>query len=116
MKTIQSLLLGSVPITARDKHVRLFQVKQVINQHRDLFINKFLKDIPYYLAFRYNAFATPDELEEIKAKLNTLQKKDIDLVDYASIFEQIKKRTTVKLNNAIFFQEIDDLLFAQQKS
>lgn len=114
MKTIVSPLCGEKYITAKDKNARLFQVKQILNQHRDLLINKLLKDIPYYLAFRYKAFATPDEVEEIKSKLNTLQMKDIDLVNYASIVDQIKRKTTVKLNNSIFFQEIDDLLLGSR--
>ncbi len=113
MKTIVSPLCGEKFITARDKNVRLFQVKQVLNQHRDLLIDKLMKDIPYYLAFKYHASATPIEVEEIKTKLTTLQKKDINLMDYASIVEEIKKRPRVKLDNQVFYKEIDQLLLGK---
>jgi hypothetical protein len=113
MKTIVSRLCGEKFITARDKNVRLFQVKQVLNQHRDLLIDKLMKDIPYYLAFKYHARATPTEVEEIKTKLTTLQKKDINLMDYASIVEEIKRRPRVKLDNQVFYKEIDQLLLGK---
>jgi len=110
MKIIESPLVGQRFITARDRNVRLFQLKQVLNQHRDLLITRLLKDIPYFLAFKYHARANETELEVIKTKLMDLQKRDVDLTNYASIVEQIKKRTTVKLNNQEFFNEIDQLL------
>lgn len=110
MKIIESPLVGQRLITARNKSVRLFQVKQILNQHRDLLINRVLRDIPYFLAFKYQARANETELEEIKSKLMDLQKRDVDLTNYASIVEQIKRRTTIKLNNQEFFKEIDQLL------
>jgi uncharacterized protein (UPF0305 family) len=115
MKIIVSTLCGERLITAKDKNAKLFQIKQVLNQHRDLVINRFLKDIPYYLAVRYKAFATESDLEEIKSKLDDLRKKDIDLVNYSPIVEEIKERSKVKLNNALFFQEIDELLLGKRQ-
>lgn len=110
MKIIESQILGQRVITAKDKNARLFQVKQVLNQHRDSLITKLLKDIPSYLAIKYHACANEPELEEIKSKLEALQKRDLDLMNYAFIVEQIKTRTTVKLSNVPFLQEIDQLL------
>ncbi len=110
MKVIESPLFGQKVITAHDKNVRLFQIRQALNQHRDLLINKMLKDIPYYLAFKYQAIATQLELEEIKSKLIDLQKRDVDLVNYMTLIEQIKRKPKVKLDNQIFYREIDQLL------
>ena len=112
MKIIESPILGQRLITAKDKNARLFQVKQVLIQHRDSLITKLLKDIPSYLAIKYHALANETELEEIKDKLLDLQKRDLDLINYVAIVEQIKKRSTTKLSNAPFFQEIDQLLLA----
>ena len=116
MKIIISPLCGEKIITARDQNIKLFQVKQVLNQHRDLLINNLLNDIPRYLAIKHHVYATPDEIQEIKSKLVSLQQKDINLVNYASIVAQIKSRSKVKLNNVIFFQEIDEMLFAPRIS
>ncbi len=110
MKIIESPLIGKRVITARNKQVRLFQVKQALNQHRDLLINRVLRDIPYFLAFKYNAHANESELAQVKSKLLDLQKRDVDLSNYASIVEQIKRKAMVKLNNQDFFKEIDQLL------
>ena len=114
MKIIESPILGQRLITAKDKNARLFQVKQVLIQHRDSLITKLLKDIPSYLAIKYHALANETELEEIKDKLLDLQKRDLDLINYVAIVEQIKKRSTTKLNNAPFLQEIDQLLLATE--
>ncbi len=110
MKTIQSPLIGRVPINARDKNVRLFQVRQVLNRHRDQLIDLLLNDIPYFLARKYQAYATPDEIEVIKHKLGSLKAKDVDLNRYASLFDEIKRCSSVTLRNDIFLQEIDQLL------
>lgn len=110
MKTIQSPLIGRVPITARNKNVRLFQVKQVINRHREQLIDRLLNDIPYFLARKYQAYATPNEIEEIKEKLKGLKSRDVDLNRYTLLTDEIKRRSTVNIRNDLFLQEIDQLL------
>ena len=110
MKIIESNLVGRCPITAKDKSVRLFQVKQVLNQYRSKFINTLLKDIPYFIGQKYRAFATADEVELIKNKLTTLQSRDINLANYESIVSEVQRRSIIKLNNEAFFKEIDQLL------
>lgn len=114
MKIIESALIGTCPITARDKSVRLFQIKQALNQHREFFINSLLKDIPYFIGQKYQAYATAEEIEVIKSKLVNLRSKDINLADYASIVTQIQRRTSVRINNAEFFREIDALLLGKR--
>jgi hypothetical protein len=110
MKVIQSQLFGQKFITAHDKNARLFQIRQLLNQHRDLLINNLLKDIPYYLAFKYQAYATEPEVEVIKSKLIEMKRRDVDLVNYVSIINQIKKKAKVKIDNQEFYKEIDQLL------
>jgi hypothetical protein len=110
MKTIQSYLIGRVPITARDKHVRLFQVRQVLNRHREQLIDRLLNDIPYFLARKYQAYATPNEIEIIKTKLGSLKAKDVDLNTYEPLIEEIKRHSSVTIKNDIFLQEIDQLI------
>ncbi len=114
MKMIESNLIGRCPITAKDKSVRLFQVKEVLNRHRTKLINTLLKDIPYFIGQKYHAFATPEEVEIIKSKLTYLQSRDIDLTNYASIVHEVQRRSIVKLNNEAFFKEVDQLLLQKQ--
>lgn len=113
MKVLESPLIGTKAITARERGARLFQVKQALLQHRDRLIDKLINDIPYFIAFKYHAYATPDEVQVIKAKLVELQKRDIDLVNYAQIVEMIAHRSKVRIGNEPFFQEIDRLLLGR---
>jgi hypothetical protein len=113
MKVLESPLIGTKAITAREKGARLFQVKQALVQHRDRLIARLMNDIPYYLAFKHKAYATVPELQEMKAKLAELQKKDINLLNYAQIVEMVAHRSKVRINNELFFQEIDNLLLGK---
>lgn len=113
MKVLESPLIGTKAITARDRGARLFQVKQALLQHRDMLISRLLTDIPYYIAFKYRAFATPMEVQEIKTKLVALQKRDIDLVNYSQLLEMIAHRNKVRIDNELFYREIDQLLLSK---
>lgn len=113
MKVLESPLIGARTITARDRGARLFQVKQVLLQHRDVLINKLMNDIPYYIAFKYKAYATAAEVQDMKAKLIELRKKDLDLVNYSQIVDMISHRSKVRIGNEPFFQEIDKLLLGK---
>jgi hypothetical protein len=110
MKTIKSPYIGRMPITARDKAVRLFQIKQILNRHRDLLIDRLLSDIPLFLAKKYKAYATTEEIKIIRGKLYSLKSKDIDLNRYASLINEIKRRTSITLHNDFFLEEIDQLI------
>ena len=113
MKVLESPLIGARTITARDRGARLFQVKQVLLQHRDLLISKLMNDIPYYIAFKYKAYATAAEVQDMKEKLVELRKKDLDLVNYSQIVDMISHRSKVRIGNEPFFQEIDKLLLGK---
>lgn len=115
MKVLESPLIGARAITARERGARLFQVKQVLAQHRDTLISKLMNDIPYYIAFKYKAYATAAEVQEIKSKLGELQKRDLDLVNYSQIVELISHRDKVRIGNEPFFREIDNLLLGKSE-
>jgi len=110
MKTIQSPFLGDKIITAKDRNVRLFQVRNVLNQHREILINSLLKDVPYFLAYRFGAKATPTELQVITDKLVTLKQSNVDLTKYQPIIEQVKHKAKTKLTNECFYREIEDVV------
>ena len=111
MKAIESPLIGRKPVLARDPNVMRFQVQQILNAHRDKLINSLLKDVPYFLAYRFSAKATEDELREIEHKLTKLKKENVDIDStYHSIIDQVKKKALTKLTNEIFYSEIEELL------
>ncbi len=110
MKTIQSSLVGNRNIHASDPHVQLFQVREVLNQHRDTLINRLLSDLPTYVDYKFKARPSTSELLHIKEKLLDVTKTNVDLDKFQSVVRQVKKKGTTRLTNEIFFSEIDELI------
>lgn len=110
MKTIVSNLCGQRHITARDKNAKLFQIKQVLNTHRNLLLDKVSSDISYYVNVRYQVYATPEEQAEIRRKILGLKDREINLSNYLNMVEEIKRKKTTKLSNTAFYDEIDEVL------
>lgn len=111
MKAIESPLIGRKAVLAKDPHVMRFQVQQILNAHRDTLINSLLKDVPYFLAYRFRAKATDAELHEIELKLLQLKRGNVDIDHtYHSIVDQVKKKTITRLTNELFYSEIEELL------
>ena len=114
MKAIESPLIGRKAVLAKDPYIMRFQVQQILNAHRDTLINSLLKDVPYFLAYRYHAKATATELLEIESKLMQLKKGNVDIDHtYHSIVDQVKKKTITRLTNELFYSEIEELLLSK---
>lgn len=110
MKTIQSSLIGKKNIVATDPNVQLFQVREVLNQHRDMLINRLLVDVPTYLDYKFHARPSSHELMDITDKLINLKKTNVDLDRFQPMVKKIMRRATTKLTNELFFSEIDSLI------
>ncbi len=115
MKTIQSSLIGRKNIVATDPHVQLFQVREVLNQHRDTLISRVLSDLPTYLDFRFKVKAGTYELVPIKETLLGATRTNVDLDKYRSVLKEVKKKASVRLTNELFFSEIDELIRRQMR-
>jgi hypothetical protein len=113
MKTIQSSLIGKKNIVANDPHVQLFQVREVLNQHRDTLISRVLTDLPTYLDYKFKVKAGTYELVPIKETLLGATKTNVDLDKYKSVVKQVRKKATTRLTNDLFFSEIDELIRRQ---
>jgi hypothetical protein len=110
MKTIKSSLVGNRSIRATDPNVQLFQVREILNQHRDTLINRLLSDLPTYVDYKFKTRPSSNELETIKEKLLGVTRTNVDLDKYQSVLKQVKKKGTTRLTNEVFFSEIDDLI------
>lgn len=113
MKTIQSSLIGRRNIVATDPHVQLFQVREVLNQHRDTLINRVLSDLPGYMNFKFKVKAGTYELVLIQEMLLGATRTNVDLDKYSSVVKEVKKKASVRLTNELFFSEIDELIRRQ---
>lgn len=110
VKTIISNLCGQRHITAKDRNAKLFQIKQVLNTHRQLLIDKVSSDVSYYVNVRYRVYATPEEQAELKMKVLGMKDREINLSNYLSMVEEIKRKKKTKLSNTAFYDEIDEVL------
>src|SRR5258705_12902788 len=110
MKTIKSHYLGVQRIEAKDPHVQLFQLRNVLNAHRDRLIQRLVRDLPRYLYCRFETTASRSELDELRKKLMALTRENVDLDRYGSIVNSFQRRSAVKLTNQTFFEEIDSCL------
>ncbi len=110
MKTILSSLIGTRNIVATDPNVQLFQVREVLNQHRDTLINRLLVDVPTYIDFKFKTKASTNEVSEITDTLVNLKRTNIDLDKFHPLVKKIQRKARYKLTNELFFSEIDDLI------
>jgi hypothetical protein len=110
MKTIQSTLIGNRNIVATDPYVQLFQVREVLNQHRDTLINRVLSDLPSYLDYKFKFKPRSYELVPIKEKLLSVTRTNVDLDKYKSVVKQVRKKATTRLTNEPVVSEIDELI------
>ncbi len=110
MKTIQSSLVGNKSIVASDPQVQLFQVREVLNLHRDTLINRVLTDLPTYVDYKFKARPSIHELLNIKEQLLKVTRTNVDLDRFKPVVRQIRKKATTRLTNELFFSEIDSLI------
>lgn len=110
MKTIKSPYLGLQRIGAKDPHVQLFQLRNVLNAHRDRLIHRIIKDLPRYLYCRFETTASRPELNDLREKLMALTRENVDLDKYSPIVSSFQRKSAVTLTNQIFFEEIDSCI------
>ena len=110
MKTIKSPYLGLQRIEAKDPHVQLFQLRNVLNAHRDRLIHRMIKDLPRYLYCRFEITASRPELNDLREKLVALTRENVNLGRYRSIVSRFQRRSAVELTNQTFFEEIDSYI------
>ena len=110
MKIIQSPYLGLQKIEAKDPHVQLFQLRNVLNAHRDRLIHRMVRDLPRYLYCRFETTASTEQLNELRKKLIRLTRENVDLDKYGSVVDSFQRKSAVKLTNQVFFEEIDSFI------
>ncbi len=110
MKIIKSPLLGFKKIDDSDSELLLAQLREVLNQHQEILINRLLSDLPTYLYYRFNVKANNAELDEIKVKLVYLKNKNVNLDAFDTIVREVMSKPTTHLTNEPFYAEIDAVI------
>ena len=86
------------------------QLREVLNQHQEILINRLLSDLPTYLNYRFNIKANNSELDEIKLKLVFLKNKNVNLAAFNDVVLQVQSKATTHLTNEPFYMEIDAVI------
>lgn len=110
MKILKSRLVGNRCIKAKDPNIQLFQVRMVLNQHRNALVDRILTDLPTYVDFKFKMQPSRADLMTIYQKLFEWKTRDVDMEYYESLIKIISRKDEVTLSNDYFFMEIDDLI------
>ncbi len=112
MKTIKSALLGQKTIIDRNPDALLFQLREIIKEHRALIIARILGDIPTYVDYKFKLKATKEIVTTVHDQLLTLKNDNVDLSNYDAVVQMVTTRATTHLTNEPFYKEIDEYLSA----
>lgn len=110
MKVIKSAQLGTRQLIPGSQDAILFQVKEIIKEHRTIIIHRLINDLPTYLDYKFQIKVSRNQLLEVKDKLLNLKNGSVNLVPYQSIINQVESKSVVHLTNEPFFIEIDETL------
>lgn len=110
MKVLKSTLVGLRCIKAKEPNIQLFQIRGVLNLHRDALVDRVLSDLSTYINYKFNQQPSRTDMGLIFERLLDFKKRDIDLEYYEPLMKEIQHRPEVKLKNDCFFLEIDDLI------
>ncbi len=110
MKIIKSSFLGARCVRAHDPNIQLFQIRSILNMHRDALVDRILTDLPTYIEYKFHYRASRQEMAVIFDGLRQLKLRDIDLEYYSPILKSLKRKDELKLGNEYFFLELDEYI------
>lgn len=110
MKVIKSGLIGARVVKAKEPNIQLFQIRVVLNQHRDALVNRILSDLSTYIDFKFHLQPARNELIALAEKIAGLKSRDVDLEYYQPMLKELKRKDEIKIKNDYFFLEIDDTI------
>jgi hypothetical protein len=108
MKIIKSGLIGARVVKAKEPNIQLFQIRSVLNQHRDALVNRILSDLSTYIDYKFHLQPARTELIALAQKIDSLKSRDVDLEYYQPMLKELKRKDEIKIKNDYFFLEIDD--------
>lgn len=110
MKIIKSSFLGARCVRAHDPNIQLFQIRNILNMHRDALVDRILTDLPTYIEYKFHYRASRREMAVIFDGLRQLKLRDIDMEFYSPILKSLKRKDELKLGNEYFFLELDEFI------
>jgi hypothetical protein len=110
MKTIKSALSGAKSIIDRNPDVLLFQLKEVIHEHRAVIIDRILSDVSTHVDYKFNVRADKNMMATVREKLPELKDACVELKKYDDVVHQVTTKQVAHLRNEPIYREINDQL------
>ena len=107
MKTVRTLL-GVKKIEDKDQHMALLQLRDVLDEHRNMLINRLIGDLPAYLDYKFNTRINQKQLESLKDKLTFMKNSSVDMDKYDFIFQHMLANGSTYVASEPFYKEIDE--------
>ncbi len=108
MRVIKSTLIGARLVRASEPNIQLFQIRNVLDQHRDALVDRVLADLPTYIDFKFRQQPSRKDLALIFDRLLAFKRRSVDIDFYQPLIKEIMKKEETKLKNDCFFLEIDE--------
>lgn len=93
-----------------DDKTILLKITGILKDHRELIIDRLLRDIPTYLDYKFNVRPGKNQIASVKEMLLKLKKSDIDIAYYKAIILNVLSSSHTHLTNEPFYVEIDEYL------
>jgi hypothetical protein len=107
MKTIRTAL-GVRRIEERDHHLALLQLRELLDAHRNILINRLMADLPTYLDYKFSTRINQKQLEVLKDKLAFMKNASVDMDKYDFIYRHMLSNDNTYVPSEPFYREIDE--------
>ncbi|MEO5980374.1 MAG: hypothetical protein ABIS36_22235 [Chryseolinea sp.] len=107
MKTVRTIL-GVKKIEEKDHHMALLQLRDALDAHRNMLINRLIGDLPAYLDYKFKARINSKQLESLRDKLSYMKNSSVDMDKYDFIFQHMIANEATYVASEPFYKEIDD--------
>jgi hypothetical protein len=107
MKSVRTVL-GVKKIEEKDHHMALLQLRELLDAHRNMLINRLIADLPAYLDYKFNSRINQKQLESLKDKLSFMKNSSVDMDKYDFIFQHMMANDSTYVSSEPFYREIDE--------
>ncbi|HTE34613.1 MAG TPA: hypothetical protein VK666_29745 [Chryseolinea sp.] len=107
MKSVRTVL-GVKKIEEKDHHMALLQLRELLDAHRNMLINRLIADLPAYLDYKFNSRVNQKQLESLKDKLSFMKNSSVDMDKYDFIFQHMMANDSTYVSSEPFYREIDE--------
>ena len=87
-----------------------------MNEHRRILIHRIISDTNAYLDYKFQKRLVGQPLKSLLSKLEDLSTAQVDLDRYEQILKEFEHQQNLVLSNALFYQEIDEIIYEELNS